>query len=123
MPCGYSLNADGTPVPFEPDPKEMADLHAVGKEIDRPRLVFIDAADKPNELRYQYWENDRYIEDDFIPVDARITSYNVCYTKLLRASQPHDLTHSPDALRYWCSRRQIRPLPDIPDEPHPFGLV
>jgi phage terminase large subunit len=23
------------------------------------------------------------------------------------ATEPHDLTHSPDALRYWCSRRQL----------------
>lgn len=26
------------------------------------------------------------------------------------ATEPHDLTHSPDALRYWCGRRQIQPL-------------
>lgn len=25
------------------------------------------------------------------------------------ATEPHDLTHSPDALRYWCSRRQLSP--------------
>jgi phage terminase large subunit len=27
------------------------------------------------------------------------------------ATKPHDITHSPDALRYWCSRRQEVPLP------------
>ena len=27
------------------------------------------------------------------------------------ATKPHDVTHSPDALRYWCSRRQNAPLP------------
>lgn len=27
------------------------------------------------------------------------------------ATKPHDVTHSPDALRYWCSRRQNVPLP------------
>lgn len=25
------------------------------------------------------------------------------------ATEPHELTHSPDALRYWCSRRQLAP--------------
>ena len=25
------------------------------------------------------------------------------------AAEPHNLTHSPDALRYWCSRRQLLP--------------
>lgn len=25
------------------------------------------------------------------------------------ALEPHDVTHSPDALRYWCSRRQLMP--------------
>ena len=27
------------------------------------------------------------------------------------ATRPHDVTHSTDALRYWCSRRQEAPLP------------
>jgi phage terminase large subunit len=27
------------------------------------------------------------------------------------ATKPHDVTHSPDALRYWCGRRQNAPLP------------
>ncbi len=37
------------------------------------------------------------------------------------ATEPHDLTHSPDALRYWCSRRQLNPVYDIPDASSPFG--
>lgn len=37
------------------------------------------------------------------------------------ATQPHDLTHSPDALRYWCSRRQLWPLREAPQKPSPFG--
>ena len=37
------------------------------------------------------------------------------------ATQPHDLTHSPDALRYWCSRRQLKPFFAVPDVPSPFG--
>ncbi len=37
------------------------------------------------------------------------------------ATQPHDLTHSPDALRYWCSRRQLSPVLDTPDAANPFG--
>jgi len=75
MPCGYTLNADGTPIKFEPDPKEMADAHAKGKEIERPALVRIDPADKPNDLRYQYWNNDEYDKKDFIPADAYIARF------------------------------------------------
>jgi phage terminase large subunit len=37
------------------------------------------------------------------------------------ATQPHDLTHSPDALRYWCSRRQLKPKSLSPHTPSPFG--
>lgn len=36
------------------------------------------------------------------------------------STEPHDATHSPDALRYWCSRRQIIPKERM-DEPYdPF---
>ncbi len=37
------------------------------------------------------------------------------------ANEPHDLTHSPDALRYWCSRRQMTPRMDAPAAACPFG--
>ncbi len=37
------------------------------------------------------------------------------------ATQPHDLTHSLDALRYWCSRRQLCPISDVLDAPNLFG--
>ena len=38
------------------------------------------------------------------------------------ATQPHDITHSPDALRYWCSMRQLLPLVNEPTESDPFHL-
>lgn len=38
------------------------------------------------------------------------------------ANQPHELTHSPDALRYWCSRRQLTPTPNASPVPDPFGM-
>jgi phage terminase large subunit len=44
--------------------------------------------------------------------DAR----NVCDA----ATEPHDITHSPDALRYWCSRRQLAPLRSLPEDYSPF---
>ncbi len=75
MPCGYSLNADGTPVKFEPNLRDMADAHADGKEIERPDLVRIAEADMPNRLRYQFWNHDEYEEEDFIPVDANIARF------------------------------------------------
>jgi len=36
------------------------------------------------------------------------------------AIQPHDITHSPDALRYWCSRRQLVPEANTKPDAHPF---
>lgn len=36
------------------------------------------------------------------------------------ATQPHDITHSPDALRYWCSRRQLAPEANAPVHADPF---
>jgi phage terminase large subunit len=38
------------------------------------------------------------------------------------AKDPHDITHSPDALRYWCSRRPIIPTIEREKKPDPFGL-
>jgi phage terminase large subunit len=43
-------------------------------------------------------------------------SRNVCDA----ATEPHDITHSPDALRYWCSRRQLLPARGLPAEYSPF---
>ena len=75
MPCGYSLNADGTPVKFEPNLRDMADAHADGKEIERPALVRIAEADMPNRLRYKYWNDNHYEEEDNIPNDANIARF------------------------------------------------
>ena len=36
------------------------------------------------------------------------------------ATEPHDITHSPDALRYWCSRRQLKPEANTPPDRNPF---
>lgn len=36
--------------------------------------------------------------------------------------EPHEQTHSPDALRYWCSRRQMTPEIEFDAPPDPFGL-
>ncbi len=72
MPCGFTLD-NGAPVPFEPNPKEMADTHADKKQIERPELVRID--ELPNKLRYQFWNEHEYEEEDYIPVDADIARF------------------------------------------------
>ena len=36
------------------------------------------------------------------------------------ATEPHDITHSPDALRYWCSRRQLVPEANTAPGRNPF---
>jgi phage terminase large subunit len=39
------------------------------------------------------------------------------------AKQPHDITHLPDALRYWCSRRHLSPEIIKPKFRDPFRTV
>ncbi len=75
MPKGYSLDANGNPLKYEPDPKALADAHASGKDLERPNLVRIDAAAMPNPLRYQYWDNNQYVTEDYIPADANIARF------------------------------------------------
>ena len=70
-PSGYT--EDGTI--YEPDPKALADAHAVGDELERPELVRRDETDTLNELRYLFWNEDRYEEEDFIPADADILRF------------------------------------------------
>ena len=69
-PSGYT--EDGTL--YEPDPKELADAHAAGDELERPELVRRDEADTLNRLRYLFWNEDRYDEDN-IPADADILRF------------------------------------------------
>ncbi len=75
MPNGYSLDAAGTPVKYEPDPRALADANASGKNLDRPELVRIDPAAMPNPLRYQYYNHNKYETEDFIPKDANIARF------------------------------------------------
>lgn len=75
MPSGYSLDADGNPVKYEPDPKALANANASGNDLDRPNLVRIDPAAMPNKLRYQYWDNNHYVTEDYIPKDADIARF------------------------------------------------
>lgn len=75
MPSGYSLDADGKPVKYEPDFKALADANASGKGLSRPELVRIDASQTPNALRYQYWNNNKYATEGIIPKDATIARF------------------------------------------------
>ena len=63
MPNGYF--ADGTA--YDP---ETYDENTLGA----PQLVRVDAADKPNPLRYQYWQNTKYVAN-YIPKDADIARF------------------------------------------------
>ncbi len=63
MPHGYF--ADGTPY----DPATYDE-----KTLGPPQLVRVDAADKPNPLRYQYWQNTKYVSN-YIPKDADIARF------------------------------------------------
>lgn len=36
------------------------------------------------------------------------------------ATQPHEITHAPDALRYWCSRRQLSAFIKEPEQKYNF---
>ncbi len=75
MPNGYSLDAEGNPVKYEPDFKALADANASGNDLERPNLVRIDPSAMPNQLRYQYWDNSHYVTEDFIPKDADIARF------------------------------------------------
>ncbi len=68
----------------------------------KPRLLFFDTCDK-----ITHWlpllQTDRKNPKDV-------------------AAEPHERTHSPDALRYWCVSRQLAPDEVIPETPDPFGI-
>ena len=74
MPWGYTLDADGNAVPWQPDAKAMADAHSKGKEYEQPALVRIPDTEKPLALRYLYWDNDEYVKD-YIPRDWNIARF------------------------------------------------
>jgi len=79
MPNGYF--ADGTP--YDP---ENYDKETLGE----PQLVRIPEAEMPNRFRYQYWDNDEYVEN-YIPKDASISRF-------LYTSEQRGLKTDTDAL-------------------------
>ncbi len=67
--------ADGTPYePTEDEIIEMIKAHAREKEYETPELVRIPDEEKPNDLRYEYYRNTKFIED-YIPEDAYISRF------------------------------------------------
>ena len=71
MPRGYL--EDGTP--YAPDEQTMIEDSAGGESIDEPSdLARISEDQMPNKLRYQYWQNDHYVEN-YIPADADISRF------------------------------------------------
>ena len=69
-PWGHK--ADGTL--FEQDQKTMIEACAAGKTWERPTLELVPENEKPNKLRYLFWENSKYT-DNYIPADAYISRF------------------------------------------------
>ena len=64
MPWGYTLNADGTAAPYEPDKQQMIENCSTGKVITYPEnLVRLAPEEMPPAIRYQFWDNDKYAKD------------------------------------------------------------
>lgn len=70
MPWGYT--ADGAA--YDQDQGEMIEASASNKMWKRPELVRLTEEEMPSKLRYQYWQNTKYIED-YIPQDASISRF------------------------------------------------
>jgi vancomycin resistance protein YoaR len=70
-PRGYLQ--DGTI--YQPDEQEMIEKSAGRENLGLPEdLVRIPDDQMPGILRYDYWQNDHYV-DDYIPVDANIARF------------------------------------------------
>ena len=83
-PWGIKLE-DNTP--YQPDEekiRDMVDANAGRDDFDWPELVRIADADMPIKLRYQYYQDSRYI-DDYRPKDANVARfiYNEAVTGLV----------------------------------------
>jgi hypothetical protein len=71
MPNGYL--SDGTA--YQPDQKTILDAAAKGVAYSEPsQLVRLTADQMPNKLRYEYWQNTKYIAN-YIPPDANIARF------------------------------------------------
>jgi vancomycin resistance protein YoaR len=70
MPWGYS--PDGTA--YVQDQQKMIEATAREKMWERPELVRIESAAMPSSLRYEFWNTNKY-SDDNIPDDASISRF------------------------------------------------
>ncbi len=70
MPSGFT--ADGTA--YTPDPRKLADAASLDRNLERPELVRITAAEMPIALRYLYWNVNKYIAG-YIPADASVARF------------------------------------------------
>ncbi|MEI6100516.1 MAG: VanW family protein [Eubacteriales bacterium] len=71
MPWGYLT--DGTA--YQPDQKAILEACADGVAYAEPsQLVRLTADQMPNKLRYEYWQNTKYIAN-YIPADANIARF------------------------------------------------
>lgn len=71
MPWGYL--SDGTP--YQPDVQAIIEACADKKMYDQPQnLVRFTADQMPNKLRYEYWQNTKYVAK-YIPKDANIARF------------------------------------------------
>jgi len=70
-PRGYL--EDGTV--YQPDEQEMIEKSAARENLGLPEdLVRIPEDQMPSILRYDYWQNDHYVED-YVPADANISRF------------------------------------------------
>ena len=70
MPWGYT--PDGSA--YAQDQADMIEAAASNKMWDRPELVRLTDEEMPNKLRYEYWQNTKYIEN-YIAQDASISRF------------------------------------------------
>ncbi len=71
MPWGYLSNGTA----YTPDKQEIIEACADSKAISQPSdLVRLSADQMPNKLRYEYWQNSKYIKN-YIPDDANVSRF------------------------------------------------
>jgi hypothetical protein len=76
MKWGYSLGADGTATPYEPDIQKMIEDSADLKKLTYPdSLVRIKPEDMPPAVRYQFYKDTEYVDNFVLPDAAYISRF------------------------------------------------
>lgn len=76
MPWGYTLNADGTAVPYQPDLQKLIEDSADLKALTYPEgLVRLKPEEMPPAVRYQFYKDTKYVENYELPDAAYISRF------------------------------------------------